>query len=330
MKKKINIGINYIVMLVLTTTLLITLSYGWYISNDSVSANGIMASTSTNDIKILKHEIYKEESFNVDNPYSNLKAPDGTPNLGLPGLLIGDKFYYTISIQTKDTKKKNIIVDAMDIDGGEFFTIRTDNLIKKDENHILIDSNEIYETTIKVKTSTGKYESKNVKYKLYKEANDPYLPKELDGTPISNGLFYNTDLSGNYVEGLNPGVDHFRNYIYQKNGVSLNTCDLYKIKLLDAFSGSEYTKLDLVNVDNAYKKDYNAFERKDKSQSRIERKTLAVYNKWVPKTNSDILTLRFELIFDTSSISGLGISQSSLSNKNFIMNNIVVRSQEVA
>ena len=333
--KKLNIGIHYIVMLVLTATLLVTLSYGWYVSNKTVTANGITATSASNDIKILKHDIYTYEDYNADAPYTT-KNPNGVANPDVTGLLFGDKFYYTITIQTKDIKNKTISVQAMDIDGGEFFTVKNETVISANESHTEVEAG-IYHTSIRVAEGVEPnitYKNVPKDYQLYTEANDTYIPKDEQGNLISNGKFYNVDLYGNYIEGSANGKEHYRVYIYEKNNASYNTCDLYKIKLSDVFIGSSYTKVsDLTGkVDGPYKDDYSFFDRSNKLSERIDRKTLCVYNNWLPQNESDTITFRFELVFDTTNINtnAPGINQSSFSNKNLIMNNIVVRSEVVA
>ena len=117
-KGKLNIFIHSLSAIVLAVILVISTAYAWYTSNTDVSVSGD-ATVSSDNIKIEKYYVFKEEIIDTPYPARDANVPEGIIN--------GESIYLSITIKdiSKDKINKDLYIYLNNVIGGEFF---------KDEN----------------------------------------------------------------------------------------------------------------------------------------------------------------------------------------------------
>ena len=122
-KQQLKVIANLVSIFLLCTTLLISISFGWYTNNKEVHANGLHASSATDSLVVSNKGAYSTQ-IGKDEP--NPTDPPDDSNKEVTGVLAGEIVYFTISISSADGKTKlslnDLKIAVSSIFGDEYFT----------------------------------------------------------------------------------------------------------------------------------------------------------------------------------------------------------------
>ena len=311
-KNKVTIH-NYIIILLLTVLLIISLSYGWYTNNKHVNANGIHGEISEGNIGINFEGVYKHEVGAKEpvHPY-----PDEMPDM-ITGLLSGEYVYYSISIISKDDVIKDLKIKINNADGGEYFTIAPiETTIDEYDLYENVEANDTYLLGVEVEEDGKiKYETVSVPTYIDTTTTDPnYLYKEFY-FHVEDDIYY-------------------KNYFYEdENGKRYNMLDVYTIELHSVYFGTKENGYHKINSSDGNVIDFSDRGNLNKIISSVE---VATYENWNSQDSVIIddnevstaeITFTFKISFDYSSLAEK-ININCISNKKLIFNNFLVFATE--
>ena len=146
-KQQLKVIANLVSIFLLCTTLLISISFGWYTNNKEVHANGLHASSATDSLTVSNSGTYSTQ-LGKDEPYPGDQKPDEDKTV--TGVLAGDIVYFSISVISSDKttplKPSDLKFAVSSIFGDEYFT----------EPAIPI-TNDVYENHYKLQSRHSKY-----------------------------------------------------------------------------------------------------------------------------------------------------------------------------
>jgi len=217
---KMNLIVNSVTIVLLATILFICTAFAWYVTNKTVSANGIGGASAVGNLHVTNQNIYKGSLD--DN--GNLIPPDsiGSSGSDVKGILAGDVIYYGVTLQADNTSIKNLNIEIVGIDGGQWFTCPPEDLTTAEKDALIAAStntNEKYIYSFLKASGSSEYES--VTTDIYRD---------------NNGIeFYISEIDGVL----------YRNDIYKdQNGKKYNMMDVYTIKLSAVYFIEQLVKID--------------------------------------------------------------------------------------
>ena len=353
---KMNLIVNSVTIVLLATILFICTAFAWYVTNKTVSANGIGGASAVGNLHVTTHNIYKAEldENGVLKPPSFDETNPGNQSIGTGGLLSGDIVYYGVTLKSDNDVSKNLKIQIVGIDGGEWLTLAP---VEATAEEI---ATYITATTKPSNTSTYSYYTPKVKsdgsFELGTDGKIQYVLETVNTYSVTNATtgkveeFYFREAQDIW----------YKHVIYQDaNGKRLNMMDVYKIQLSEVqFTESSnevikyrksvtvadtankiypitnlvdthlYGTVDTTNYSNNTL-DMKEFEFvHDGVTSKLDTLDLFTFRNWNPTTHHEI-TLIFELKFDLSGISGLGIGMNSLSRNELSFDGMVIIGEDI-
>ena len=324
--KQISAGLHAVAMTLLTITLIISVGYAWYSSNQRVEVDTVFAVAGSNDIGILRKSVFRDSPYDENGSFLD-PYPLGGPSTDtdeIQGLLSGETIYFSISVESYDYEDKRVSASLLSVQGGEYFTCPEE----------LITDITITEgmTEAQVVALMSNTDNLNKTYELKTGVTDE------SGVTTVATTFMNLyeDSKGEFYLSKDDSDRWYRNYIYEDAlGDRYTMCDVYFIKLC-AFTFSDRTlqnKTIVEYVPSDYEKelydlDTEGFRKFAKEGDDKDIPQMEVGSHVWDSISSDnsIITFTFALKFDFSALSGL-INTNCVSSKQLVFEQVVMRSE---
>ena len=343
---KMNLIVNSVTIVLLATILFICTAFAWYVTNKTVSANGIGGASAVGNLHVTTHNIYKAELENGQvKPPTEMGGSESNQGIGTTGLLSGDVVYYGVTLSSDNNVIKDLPVQIVGIDGGQWLTLNAIEITQaeyKTYHTSGMISAEDPDGGVWAAGSVGTYLYYLPLYKFENNVNviKEYVPVTVPTYEDANGEFYVKEIEGVYN----------KYYIYEGTNGRLNMMDVYTIGLSavhlieedengtdnilmylkalndgDTNTGDNQLPLNnLVTAGNLTSNDLTVFDFvHDKNVNKIDSLDLIKYKNWDP-TEHHSISLIFEIKFDTSKLENLGISMNSLSRNELSFDGMVI------
>lgn len=349
---KINLIVNSITIVLLATILFICTAFAWYVTNKTVSANGIFGASAKGNLAVTNHSVF-DAIINEDGTVDLPELPSD-PKEKVEGVLEGSLVYYGVELKSSNDILKDITIQLAGVDGGEWFTeppVLTDetdyNNYYNSGNWIssygnASKTNEVYKYTYpEISVDTN-----GVTSVVYKDVTVPLY------TETTGKEFYFSYIDGKY----------YRNYIYvNAYGNKCNMTDIYTIKI-HTIKLYELTDDGDINIHNYYNLDTiptggvdmdllldtsnvshsesctykhliaSELEKRPLTNSahdkRVEKIELMKFRNWDPK-NDHMIVFIFEIGFElpgymTDDVDNKKLSMNSMSRKTLSIDGMVI------
>ena len=238
-KQQIKVITNLVSIFVLCTTLLISISFGWYTNNKEVHANGLHASSATDSLVVSNKGAYSTQ-IGKDEP--NPVDPPDDKDKEVTGVLAGEIVYFTISISQADGTSKLTLNDlkiaVSSIFGDEYFTEPAVEYTEPTSGYSLInptDANKAYSYSVKdrVIQSIMRLEGYEYDYFISMDKNGDYYINNLgENTKGELEIKSSSKLSVDDLTTYQAGILTGHKYVYDE----IETYPTYK----DPANGKEY------------------------------------------------------------------------------------------